>query len=421
MSKTYKIIVGTLIGVAVVLSAFIGGFYTSNVLHEIAAVNTSPTKAIGGTSLLGANSSETSVTLNDAVTSVYDLMKSKGYQVPSETSATIGALNGLLQSTGDTHSRYMPASEFKSYSEELDGQFAGIGVLLQEDGSRVSVIEVYKGTPASKAGIAVGDTFSVIKGKKSDKWTVEQVQKLVKGKAGTKVTVTMIRPAEKKGGKSTLYTATMTRAMVTYPNTESSIKNGNVGYIRLGQFNNLASSEVEKEIKSVTKKGATSIVLDLRENPGGLLKEAVGTASLFMKSGVVVKTETRGNKTTEVLKTTGNQVTDLPLVILIDKYSASASEIVSGCLQDYGRATLIGTKSYGKGSVQAQYPMSDGSAVILTIEHYKTPKGHDINGIGLTPDITVKMNVNDQMKPKTDIQLIRAVAEAQKLARTTSK
>jgi len=348
-------------------------------------------------------------------------MKSKGYQVPSETSATIGALNGLLQSNGDTHSRYMPASEFKSYSEELDGQFAGIGVLLREDDGRVSVGEVYKRTPASKAGIKIGDSFSVIKGKKSDDWTVEQVQKLVKGKEGTKVTVTMIRPSEKKGGKSTSYTVTMTRAMITYPNTQSSVKNGDVGYIRLGQFNNLASSEVEKEIKSVTKKGATSIVLDLRENPGGLLKEAVNTASLFVKSGVVVKTESRGNKTTEVLKTTGNQVTKLPLVVLIDKNSASASEIVSGCLQDYGRATLVGTKSYGKGSVQAQYPMSDGSAVILTIEHYKTPKGHDINGIGLTPDITVKMNVNDQMKSKTDTQLKRALLEAQRLARKTAE
>ena len=417
MSKTYKIIVATLVGVAILLAAFIGGFSTSNSLHEIAAVNTSTAKAVGSTPMFGTSGAETSVTLDDAVASVYALMKSKGYQVPSETSATIGALNGLLQSNGDKHSRYLPASEFKSYSEELDGQFAGIGVLLREDDGRISVGDVYKGTPAFKAGIQAGDTFSVIKGKKSENWTVEQVQKLVKGKEGTKVTVTMTRPSKKKGGKSSSYTVTMTRAMITYPNTRSSIKNGNVGYIRLGQFNNLASSEVEKEIKSVTKKGATSIVLDLRENPGGLLREAVKTASLFIKSGVVVKTETRGNKTSEVLKTTGNRVTKLPLVVLIDKNSASASEIVAGCLQDYGRATLVGTKSYGKGSVQSQYPLSDGSAVILTIEHYKTPKGHDINGIGLTPDITVKMDVNDQMKSKTDVQLKRAVAEAQRLAR----
>lgn len=427
MSRSYKIIISVLVACVIGLGGFIGGFFVSNKMSTMRDVGSGTASSIvKNTGMMGQFQASTTekLSLGDTVSAVFDLMKDSAYKVPSETTATTGAINGILQSTGDKYSRYLPAKEFSSYSEEMDGQFGGIGVVMAEKDGTAYVVEVYKGTPAAKAGIKSGDIFFKIAGKESDKWTTTQVQKLVKGKQGTKVTLTMIRPAKKDAKITSMkdldgkkYTVTMTRAMITYPNVRSSMKKGNVGYIRLGEFNNLASKQVADAIEKLEKKGATSLVLDLRENPGGLIKEAVNVSSLFIKKGAIVQTRSRNKESNETMYATGKTVTNLPLVVLIDENSASASEIVSGALQDYKRATLVGTKSFGKGSVQAQYPLTDGSAIIMTVQHYFTPKNQDINGKGLTPDITVKMDVEKQQSEKTDIQLQRALREAQNKAK----
>lgn len=429
MSRTYKVIISVLVACVIGLAGFIGGFFVSTGINRARMVTSDAASAViqngGMMGQMGLSSNDKKkLTLDDTVSAVYQLMKDDGYDVPSETTATAGAVNGLLQSNGDTHSRYLPASEFKDYSEEIGGQFGGIGVVMSEKNGTAYVVEVYKNTPASKAGIKSGDIFYKIAGKTSDKWTTKQVQKLVKGKEGTQVTLTMIRP-HKKGAVVTSmkdiegkkYTVTCTRAMIEVPNVRSSMKAGNVGYIRLGEFNNLASKQVGDAVKKLEKRGATSIVLDLRENPGGLIKEAVNTASLFIDKGAIVKTRSRHKTTDETFMATGNKITNLPMVVLIDENSASASEIVSGALQDYKRATLVGTKSFGKGSVQAQYPLTDGSAIMLTVQHYLTPKNQDINGKGLTPDIKVEMDPMKQQSARTDVQLQRAIKEAQKKAK----
>ena len=426
MSRVFKIVISVFLACIIGLGGFIGGFFVSSSMSNMRSVGTESTSGvIKNTGMMGQmQSGSQKLTLSDTVSAVYQLMKDSAYGVPSETTATAGAINGILQSTGDTHSRYMPAKEFSQYSEEIDGQFGGIGVVMSEKNGTAYVVEVYKNTPASKAGIRTGDLFYKISGKTSDKWTTQQVQKLVKGEKGTKVTLTMIRPKKTDAKFTSLkevegkkYTVTCTRAMITVPNVRSSMKAGNVGYIRLGEFNNLASKQVGNAVKKLQKQGATSLVLDLRENPGGLIKEAVNTASLFIDKGVIVKTHSRNKVSNETFKATGKKITNLPMVVLIDENSASASEIVSGALQDYKRATLVGTKSYGKGSVQAQYPLTDGSAILLTIQHYLTPKNQDINGKGLTPDILVKMDPMKQQSTKTDIQLQRALKEAQKKAK----
>lgn len=426
MSRTYKILISVLVACVIGLGGFIGGFFVSSSMNKLRSVGYEQTSDIvKNTGMMGqVQTSTKKLELGNTVSAVYQLMKDSAYEVPSETTATAGAINGILQSTGDTHSRYMPAKEFTVYSEEIDGRFGGIGVVMSEKDGTAYVVEVYKGTPADKAGIKSGDIFYKIAGKTADKWTTQQVQKLVKGKEGTKVTLTMIRPKNTEAKIASLktvegkkITVTCTRAMITVPNVRATMKAGKVGYIRLGEFNNLASKQVGDAIKKLQKQGAKSLVLDLRENPGGLIKEAVNTASLFVDKGVIVKTRSRNKESNESFMATGKKVTSLPLVVLIDKNSASASEIVSGALQDYKRATLVGTKSYGKGSVQAQYPLTDGSAILLTVQHYVTPKNQDINGKGLTPDILVKMDPMKQQNAKTDIQLQRALKEAQKKAK----
>ncbi len=292
----------------------------------------------------------------------------------------------------------------------MAGEFGGIGVLLSEKDGTSYVVEVYKDTPADEAGIKAGDLFSVIGGISRDKWTTDEVVKRVRGKEGTSIELTMIRPAEKSPhGKP--YTVTLKRALITFPNVESSMKPGKVGYIRLGQFNGNATDEIAQAVKALEKKGAKSFVLDLRDNPGGALDQAVTVSSLFVEDGVVVRVDERGKPET-VYRTKGDKITDAPLVLLINGNSASASEIVGGALQDYGRATLVGEKSFGKGSVQTIKETSFGGAVKFTTAHYLTPKKRAIDGKGLTPDVVVKMDAEKQADAKTDTQLQRAIREA---------
>lgn len=248
-----------------------------------------------------------------------------------------------------------------------------------------------------------------------EKWTTDEVVKRVRGKEGTDVKITFRRPAEKDGDEPLSKEFTITRALIEFPNVDSE-RYGTVGYIRMAQFNAKATDEVAAEIKKLKKDGAKSFVLDLRDNPGGLLDQAVETSSLFVESGVIVRVDER-NKPEVEHRATGNKITDAPLIVLINGNSASASEIVGGALQDYGRATLVGEKSFGKGSVQTVETLSFGGAVKFTTAHYLTPKSRVIDGKGLTPDVVVKMDLEKQADPKTDTQLQKALELARKADR----
>jgi carboxyl-terminal processing protease len=209
------------------------------------------------------------------------------------------------------------------------------------------------------------------------------------------------------------FTVTLTRDIIDFPNIDSRIESGDVGYIRLGQFNGQATADLEAEIEKLKNEGARSFVLDLRDNPGGALDQAVTVSSLFIDDGIIVRVDERNKPETEY-RTQGKKITDAPLVVLINGNSASASEIVGGALQDYGRAKLVGEKSFGKGSVQTIKELSFGGAVKFTTAHYLTPKKRVINGKGLTPDVVVEMDAAKQADPETDTQLKRAIAEAKK-------
>jgi carboxyl-terminal processing protease len=351
--------------------------------------------------------------VSERVQEVERVLQEQALKPPSETSATAGAIQGLLESGGDQYGLYFNARHYKYFNEESMGEFGGIGVVLGEKDGTAYVVEVYKDTPAFRAGMKAGDIFLEINGVRRDKWATEEVVKRVRGEKGTVVKLTMLRPdkaapASHPGGQlGEELRFSMTRAMIQVPNIKSELK-GDVGYIRMSQFTAKSTEEISGAVKSLEGKGAKALVLDLRENPGGLLSQAVDVASLFIKSGTIVRIEERG-KTPAEERATGSMITELPLVVLIDGNSASASEIVAGALQDYKRATLVGEKSFGKGSVQTIKPLSFGGAIKFTIAHYLTPKSRVIDGKGLTPDVVVKMEADKQADEKTDIQLKKAL------------
>jgi carboxyl-terminal processing protease len=403
MSKTTKVIVSVALVVIVAAFGFIGGFAVSHLSYF-----TESPSAIAASSSKG--------TAADKVAEVNALLKSQALNPPNEASATAGAVQGLLGSNGDKYATYFDATHFKAFSEETQGSFGGIGVVLGENKQgQAYIVEVYPNTPAAKVGVKMGDIFLVIDGTRRDKWTQDEVVKRVRGQEGTQVKLTMLRPNADATKAGTEVPFTITRAMIDYPNTKTKMY-GNVGYVRMGQFNANSSADMEKAITELTQKGAKSLVLDLRENPGGLLDQAVDVSSLFIADGVIVRVDER-NKPEVEHSATGHKVTDLPLTVLIDGNSASASEITAGALQDYGRATLVGEQSFGKGSVQTIAPLEDGSAVKFTIAHYLTPKKRAINGIGLTPDYIVVMDPMKQLDPKTDTQLTKAIELAKAKAK----
>lgn len=410
MSRSFKILIASLVGIALILVSFIGGYLTSSSLSSIK--NSLTNQNAQGSSIGGD--------VGDAVDAVYKIMKESGQDPSAEDTATTGAINGLLQSNGDTHSQYLPPSMFEEYSEEMSGSFGGIGVSMTEQDGTIKVVEVFPGSPAERAGVQVDDFFYTVDGVTKTNWTSKEVQKSVKGEPGTKVTITLLRPydhGEMPTEKDLLgkpYTVTITREDITYPNTTAKMLDGNVGYVKLSQFNQLAGQEVRKEIASLEKKGAKSLVLDLRNNPGGLITQAVDVTSIFVQKGPVVRTVSRVEGD-EVLNVTGDKITDLPLVVLVNENSASASEIVAGALQDYKRGVLVGAQTFGKGSVQTQIGLKNGGAILLTTAHYETAKGRPINKIGLKPDIEAEMKITDIKEEATDTQLKRAVSEAQRL------
>jgi carboxyl-terminal processing protease len=264
------------------------------------------------------------------------------------------------------------------------------------------VVSVFSFTPAERAGIKAGDVFRSVNGVTKSQWTTEDVVKRVRGPKGTTVSVGMYRPSTKK---VTVYK--LTREAIKTPNLEVSMK-GDVGVIAMYEFNATSAMDIKAAIEKLKKQGAKGYILDLRNNPGGLLDQAVDVSSLFIADGVIVRVDERNKKPVEY-RTTRPMITDAPLVVLVNENSASASEITAGALQDYGRAKLVGTKTYGKGSVQTIRNLPFGGAVKFTTAHYLTPKGRAINGKGLTPDVVVKMAVEKIAKDKTDIQMQKAL------------
>lgn len=299
-----------------------------------------------------------------------------------------GQLKGLLQSLEDPYSVYMTKDEFKSIMEETSGSFGGIGVVVTPgDDNFITVVSPIKGTPGERAGIKSGDKIVKVDGTEFAAENMDAAVKLMRGEPNTEVSLTIMR--KDKTGKSEMIDLEIVREKIRAETVESNIIDDDIGYIKITSFDELTYKDFKRELDKLGSHNIEGLIIDLRNNPGGLLNVTAQIADELLGEGDIVYTETK-NGEREYLKSNKSMV-DYPLVILVNGGSASASEILAGAIRDHNRGTLIGTTTYGKGVVQRLKDLPDGSGIKLTISEYFTPNGINIHGVGIEPDIVLEL------------------------------
>ncbi len=314
------------------------------------------------------------------------------------------AINGMLQSL-DPYSSYMSPEAFQNMNRDTKGEFGGLGIEITMEAGLVKIITPIEGTPADKAGVLAGDYIVKINGKQVKGMTLLDAVKLMRGKVGTSINITVRRPEIEDEIKFKI-----TRAIIKIREVSAEIKS-NIGYIRLRAFNEQSHNQLIKQLKKITDNKLDGYILDLRNNPGGLLSQAIKITETFLDGGEIVSTKGRGKNDIKIFNAKkGDKINKKPLIILINQGSASASEIVSGALKDHKRAILVGEKSFGKGSVQSIIRLKNRGGLRLTTAKYYLPSGVSIHEKGVEPDITVKRNKdNFKINTKTDNQLNYAI------------
>jgi carboxyl-terminal processing protease len=350
-----------------------------------------------------ANASDTYSQLN-LFGEVFERVRADYVEKPSDTSLVEGAINGMVTSL-DPHSRYMNDKSWREMQETTSGEFGGLGIEVTMEEGLVKVVAPIDETPASKAGILSGDLITQIDDDAVQGLSLEQAVSKMKGAVNTKTRLKIMRK-----GKDAPIEVVLTREIIRVKPVRYHTEGSDIGYIRITSFNEQTTDALRKAIsdiqKQITQDKIAGYVVDLRNNPGGLLDQAVSVSSTFMARGEVVSTRGRNPEETQRFSARGGDFTKgKPLVVLINGGSASASEIVAGALHDHKRATLIGTRSFGKGSVQTIIPLGAGSgALALTTARYYTPSGHSIQALGVKPDIEVLQDVPDELKGRVDVK-----------------
>ncbi len=321
------------------------------------------------------------------------LVKKNYVEEVEEKDLVYGAIKGMLSSL-DPHSSFMPPEIFNEMKVDTKGEFGGLGIQIGIKDKILTIIAPIEDTPAYSAGVEAGDKIIKIEGESTKDISLHDAVSKLRGKPGTSVTITIIRKGLDKPKDITIV-----RAIIKIKSVKSRMIEDGIGYIKLTQFQQKTASELGKALKKLSKKDMVALVLDLRNNPGGLLRGAVDVTSQFLPEGkLVVYIKGRDGKKTEFKTDNGNKYSDIPMVILVNEGSASASEIVAGAMQDWGKSIVLGTQTFGKGSVQTVIPLSDGSALRLTTARYYTPKGRTIQTTGITPDIIVKLEAKNGEK-----------------------
>jgi carboxyl-terminal processing protease len=349
-----------------------------------------------------ANAADTYSQLN-LFGEVFERVRADYVEKPSDTSLVEGAINGMVTSL-DPHSRYMNDKAWREMQETTSGEFGGLGIEVTMEDGLVKVVAPIDDTPAAKAGILSGDLISQIDDEAVQGLSLEQAVNKMKGAVNTKTHLKILRK-----GKDMPIDVTLTREIIRVRPVRYHTEGGNIGYIRVTSFNEQTTESLRKSISDIQKEipqdKLAGYVVDLRNNPGGLLDQAVSVVSTFLARGEVVSTRGRNPEETQRFTARGVDLTKgKPIVVLINGGSASASEIVAGALHDHKRATLIGTRSFGKGSVQTIIPLGAGNgALALTTARYFTPSGHSIQALGIKPDIEVLQDVPDELKGRADM------------------
>lgn len=320
------------------------------------------------------------------------------------------AIREMLKKLDDPYTRFMNPEEFKNMQVETSGELTGVGIQLTQDEKtkKLVVISPIEDTPAFTAGILAKDVISKIDGKSTEGMDTNQAVSLIRGQANTEVTLTILRNSKELDFK--LKRAKIEIHPVRYLVQKSSI--GQIGYIRLNQFSANAASEMRSAIKDLEQKKVAGYILDLRSNPGGLLYGSIEIARMWLKEGTIVSTVDRVGEADRQTANKG-EITDKPLVVLVDGGSASASEILSGALQDNKRVVLVGTKTFGKGLVQSVRGVGNGAGLAVTIAKYFTPNGTDINHMGIKPDVVVELTDAQKQELRRDRDKIATAADPQ--------
>jgi carboxyl-terminal processing protease len=338
----------------------------------------------------------------------FDMVRRAYVERPDDKKLIASAINGMVSGL-DPHSNYMDAKSFGDMQVETSGQFGGLGMQVTMENGRVKVVSPIDDTPAAKAGILAGDIITRIDGQVIAGLPLDTVVTRLRGSPGSSVKLEIQRaslpqPIEK----------TLTREIIKVRSVRSRVEGDDVGYIRITEFNNLAGDELKQAIKQISSQVPADhlkgYILDLRNNPGGLLDQAIAVSNAFLKSGEIVSIRGRISSEDQRFYAKPDDLTNgKPLIVLINGGSASASEIVSGALQDQKRATIIGTRSFGKGSVQTIIPLGPGNGALrLTTARYFTPSGRSIQAEGITPDIKVEEQIPKNMQAAADTSFSEA-------------
>ena len=323
---------------------------------------------------------------NKIISEAYKRIVTSSLDAPDEKVLVRGAIKGMvevLKDSGDPYALFYGARSFREFQELTTGEFSGIGVWLDVKDGDLVVLSVLPNSPALEVGLQPGDVIETIDGEPVTKMTTDEAIARIKGKSGTDVGITLSRKTEELEFE-------ITRAAIEFPNLRSQLTDDDIGYINLVGFARGAGEQLHDEVDSLLGQGAEGIVLDMRDNGGGLFDESIEVASVFLEDGVITTYRSPDDEIEYEAK--GDAFEDVPLVVLVNGNTASASEIVAGALQDNDRAIVVGSTTFGKGSVQEVIPLSDASALKLTTAAYLTPDGTDINGNGIEPDVEVAGN-----------------------------
>ena len=342
----------------------------------------------------------------DLFSEVLEKIQNENVEEIDRSEVMDSAINGVLQSL-DPYSAYMNPKIYKESQVETSGEFGGLGIEVSMEAGVVKVIAPIDDTPAARAGVKAGDYIVQIDGEQVQGKTLMEAVNLMRGPVGSAIEITIRRKGLKRAK-----IIKIVREVIEIKSVVSRIINDDVGYLRLRSFNQNSDNQLKKKINEFKKNNLTGYILDLRNNPGGLLSQAINISDFFLDNGEIVST--RGRKKRENRKffaKKGDQIKGKPLIVLINNGSASAAEIVAGALQDQKRAVLLGENTYGKGSVQSIIPLKNRGAIRLTISKYYLPSGKSISNVGVTPDIKVEEddNENFSINTETDNQLNYAV------------
>ena len=405
--KNSRFVQGVTVGVAgalAVVAIFLGGtFYKYRSQYKMLLGNTETSKSL--------EKSETEIFTK--IKYLMSMIDERSIYDPDDQEVIDGIYKGIFNSLGDDYSCYYTADEYKKFMEVTQGNYEGIGAYISTNSEGYCyIVAPMKDSPAEEAGLKSGDIIYKVNGEVVTGKSSDEIVALIKGKEGTSVKVSVARE-----GEEDYLDFNVKRRKIESPTVSYEVKKDNIGYIAVSSFDNVTTNQFKEALTELQKKKVKGVVIDLRNNPGGNLDVVVDMLDLFLpKDKLIVYTEDKNGKRQDTYKARKPIAFSVPMTVLVNENSASASEIFAGTIKDYGLGKIVGKTTFGKGIVQTVVPLNDGSAIKFTIAKYFTPKGKYIHGKGIKPDVEIDFSTKEYANNKTDTQLDMAISQVKKLA-----